>query len=146
MPEHSSEEIDAALEAQQALLESSLPLVFDTYDDAVERQVADPVVILLDCEDAIGGEIARSWLGADAVEDAIAHHAAHDPASDETTVFAYAFSLADCRREVPAVFPYLAAGLEAPLGRPGFRAVSITSGGASLLVVPPDARPGAGDG
>ncbi|HEX6960503.1 MAG TPA: hypothetical protein VF175_01440, partial [Lacipirellula sp.] len=85
------DDLEAALEAQQMLLETSLPLAFETYDDALNRKVKAPVVVLLDCEDAIGGEIARAWLGDEAVEDAIAHHAASDPSEDETTVFAYAF-------------------------------------------------------
>src|SRR5690349_1854211 len=68
-----SDDLNDALEAQQWLLESSLPLVFEAYDDAIQRKVVDPVVVLLDCEDAIGGEIARSWLGEETVEDAILH-------------------------------------------------------------------------
>ena len=135
------DDLEAALEAQQMLLETSLPLAFETYDDAVARKVKDPVVVLLDCEDEIGGEIARAWLGEEAVEDAIAHHAASDPAEDETTVFAYAFSLEECRREIPPVFPYLAPALAGPTDPRGFWAISVTSGGASLLIVPQDARP-----
>jgi hypothetical protein len=131
-------DLEAALESQQLLLETSLPLVFEAYDDAAKRKVKDPVVLLLDCEDAIGGEIARGWLGDEAVEDAIAHHAAGDPSSDETTVFAVAFSLAECQREIPSVFPYLEPALQAPLS--GFLAVSVTAGGASVLIVPEDAR------
>jgi hypothetical protein len=136
-----SDDLEAALEIQQLLLETSLPLVFETYDDAVRRKVNDPVIVLLDCEDEIGGEIARAWLGDEAVEDAVAHHAASDPSEDETTVFAYAFSLEECRREVPQVFPYLAPVLNGPLDPRGFWAISVTSGGASLLTVPEEARP-----
>ena len=122
------------------LLETSLPLVFEAYDDALARKLEEPVVILLDCEDQIGGEIARSWLGEEAVDDAIAHHAASDPTPDETTVFAVAFPLAECRREIPPVFPYLEPALEsAPTA--GFLAISVAAGGASVLIVPPDARP-----
>jgi hypothetical protein len=133
--------LEEALEAQQTLLETSLPLAFETYDEAVGRKVKDPVVLVLDCEDEIGGEIARSWLGDEAVDDAISYQAASDPASDATTVFAYAFSLEECRREVPPVFPYLAPALEAPPAPGGFWAIAVTSGGASLLTVPLDARP-----
>ena len=140
MPD-SPDDLDAALEAQQLLLETSLPLAFETYDDAVKRKVKEPVVLLLDCEDEIGGEIARTWLGDEAVEDAIAHNAARDPSEDETTVFAYAFSLEECRREIPPVFPYLAPALQAPPDERGFWAISITAGGASILTVPLDARP-----
>ncbi|MBA3480818.1 MAG: hypothetical protein H0T51_03290, partial [Pirellulales bacterium] len=51
------------------------------------------------------------------------------------------FSLEECRREVPPVFPYLAPALEAPPAPGGFWAIAVTSGGASLLTVPLDARP-----
>ncbi len=134
-----SDDLEDILESQQLLLETSLPLVFEAYDDACSRKIKDPVVLLLDCEDTIGGEIARSWLGDEAVEDAIADQAAADPAEHETTVFALAFSLAECRLEIPPVFPYLEPALEAPAG--GFLAVSITGGGASVLIVPAGARP-----
>ncbi len=136
-----SPDLEEALEAQQTLLETSLPLAFETYDDAVSRNVKDPVVLVLDCEDEIGGEIARSWLGDEAVDDAISDQAASDLAGDTTTVFAYAFSLEECRREVPPVFPYLAPALEAPAASGGYWAIAVTSGGASLLTVPLDARP-----
>jgi hypothetical protein len=130
---------DDALEAQQMLLETSLPLVFEIYDDALKRKVNAPVVLLLDCEDDIGGEIARSWLGDEAVEDAITHEAASNPEDGATTVFAIAFPLDECRREIPPVFPYLEPALTAPAS--GFLAVSITAGGASVLIIPEDARP-----
>lgn len=131
---------EQALEEQQMLLETCLELVFDAYDEAVGRGVVDPVVLLLDCEDAIGGQIARSWLGDETVDDAIAAEAARDPEEGETTVFAFAYPLSECREEIPPVFPYLAPGLEKP-PMDGFLAVSVTSGGASLLIVPFDARP-----
>jgi hypothetical protein len=140
MPD-SSPELEEALEAQQTLLETSLPLAFETYDDAVSRKVKDPVVLVLDCEDEIGGEIARGWLGDEAVDDAISYQAASDPGGDATTVFAYAFSLEECHREVPPVFPYLAPALKAPPAPGSFWAIAVTSGGASLLTVPLDARP-----
>jgi hypothetical protein len=56
-------------------------------------------------------------------------------------VFAYAFSLAECQREIPPVFPYLAPALQRPAGADAFWAIAITCGGASLLTVPLDARP-----
>lgn len=129
------------LEAQQLLLESSLELAFSAYDEALSSKLRDPVVFLLDCEDAIGGEIARSWLGEEAVADAIADHAVADEDEEtETTVFAHAFPFAQCRTEVPAVFPYLRPALETP-PVDGFLAISVTSGGASALTVPFTARP-----
>ncbi|MCC6492163.1 MAG: hypothetical protein IT424_03990 [Pirellulales bacterium] len=133
------EQLEEALEAQQWLLESSLPLVFEAYDDAIGRQVLEPVVLLVDCEDEIGGEIARGWLGDEAVEDAILAQSAEQAALDQTTVFAIAHSLAECQQEIPGVFPYLAAALRPPAQ--GFLALSVTAGGASVLIVPPEARP-----
>lgn len=130
---------DDALEAQQWLLESSLALVFDAYDEAVAANERDPVVFILDCEDAVGGEIARSWLGEQAIADAIADRALEDEES-ETTVFAHAFPFAKCRTEVPAVFPYLKGAFERPPAD-GFLAISVTAGGASALTVPFAARP-----
>lgn len=130
---------DDALEAQQWLLESSLALVFDAYDEAVAANERDPVVFILDCEDAVGGEIARSWLGEQAIADAIADRALEDEES-ETTVFAHAFPFAKCRTEVPAVFPYLKGAFEQPPAD-GFLAISVTAGGASALTVPFAARP-----
>jgi hypothetical protein len=136
-----SDELDDALEAQQWLLETSLPLVFEAYDDALRRAVEQPVVVLLDCEDQIGGDIARSWLGNETVDDAILHQADEiDEDGEATTVFAVAFSLQECRDEVPAVFPYLEPAL-AKAPEDGFYAISVTQGGASILIVPPDARP-----
>lgn len=133
-----AEEFDP-LEAQQMLLESSLELAFEAYDEALRDKLRDPVVFLLDCEDEIGGEIARSWLGAETINDAIADRAASDDEA-ETTVFAHAFPFAKCRTEVPAVFPYLEPALKSPPAD-GFLAISVTCGGASALTVPFDARP-----
>ena len=132
------DEIDS-LEAQQWLLESSLALAFDAYDEAIQAKQRDPVVFVLDCEDAIGGEIARSWLGEELIADAIADRALEDEES-ETTVFAHAFPFAQCRTEVPAVFPYLKPAFERPPAD-GFLAISVTAGGASALTVPFTARP-----
>ena len=130
--EESSE--DVALEAQQSLLEDSLELAFETYNAALEAKLSQPVVILLDCEDEIGGEIARGWLG-DAVDDAIESQSA-----ELTTVFADAFSWQECAEQVPQVFPYLSPVFQEPYPTDGFLAISVTAGGASALTVPFDAN------
>lgn len=138
-----SEEIPdevAALEAQQTLLEDSLELVFEIYDEALKDGLDEPVVILLDCEDPIGGEIARAWLGAEVVDDVILEQRAAEPSDDLTTVFAYAFPWVECAREVPSVFPYLAPVFDEALPPGEFLAISVTAGGASALLVPPTAR------
>ena len=134
---------DDALQQQQSLLESSLPAAFSAYDTAKQQGIAAPVVFLLDCEDQIGGEIAESWLGSQAVADAISHR--HSQAENEsipetTTVFAYGFPIDQCREEVPQVFPYLAPVFEEKLPSEGFLVIAVTAGGASALTVPFDAR------
>lgn len=141
MQESDSEQ--SALDAQQELVESSLELVFETFDDALKSSVEQPVVILLDCEDSVGGEIARSWLGSAAVDQAVAdrHEEEAEPSLAETTVFAYAFPFKKCMQEMPAFFPYLDPIWRQPYPDSGFLTIGITSGGASVLTVPFDARP-----
>lgn len=133
---------EAALEAQQMLLESSLEVAFRAYDDALSENIRDPVVFLLDCEDSVGGEIARSWLGDDAVDEAIAAQEmkSTSPAPFFTTVYACAFPFLKCRTEVPAVFAYLAPVFAGDAPTDGFLAIAVTSGGASALTVPFAAR------
>ncbi|QDU56238.1 hypothetical protein [Aeoliella mucimassa] len=123
------------LEQQQELAESSLPLLFETYDQAIERGLKTPVVILVDCEDEIGGQIARAWLGDDAVDDAIANNT-----DSETTVYARAESWKQCKQAVPETFEYLAPVFAEGPPDDGFLVVSVTAGGASALSVPMDAR------
>lgn len=123
------------LEEQQQLAESSLALLFETFDAAIAKGMKSPVVLLVDCEDDIGSQIVRAWLGDDAVEDAVANHA-----GSETTVYARAESFKHCRREVPETFEYLAPVFEAGPPMDGFLVISITAGGASALTVPMDAR------
>ncbi|MCH2114899.1 MAG: hypothetical protein MK171_08325 [Pirellulales bacterium] len=140
---------ESILDSQQELLETSLPLVFAAYDAARKSGMDQPVVLLIDCEDAIGRKIVRSWLGADTVQEAIEYRQLMDStelaASDEapggqTTVFAHAFSLEACRQEVPAVFPYLSSVFDELLPANAFLAIAVTCGGASALTVPLSAR------
>jgi hypothetical protein len=142
-----NDNVDMHLEQQQALLEGSLTLVFTACDQAVASGVSDPVVILLDCEDPIGEKVARGWLGDEAVDIAVGQVTAElsglvelSGQDEQTTVFAYAFAWEACLQEVPAVFPYLAPVFEQPPPRDGFMAISVTSGGASALTVPWNAR------
>jgi hypothetical protein len=138
-PTKDSAEDSASLDEQQTLLEESLELVVSVYNEASAEGVSEPVVLLLDCEDTIGSQIARSWLGSAAVDEAIADQRADDPSGESTTVFARAFPLDECARQVPAVFPYLAPIFEQALPADGFLAISVASGGASALTVPWDA-------
>ena len=125
---------------REELVESSLPLLFETYDEAVHSGLAEPVVFLLDCEDPLGGEIARAWLGEEAVEDAIAAQAAEAGSAESTTVFARAFSFAESRREIATAFPYLQGTFEEKPPQDVFIAVAISFGGAATFFVPLDAR------
>lgn len=145
-PDHLSEE--SILDAQQELLETSLPLVFAAFEAAANSGVAQPVVLLLDCEDPLGRQIAQSWLGASTVQEAIEYRqltdtmelATDDGVPGQTTVFAHAFSLDACREEVPAVFPYLAPVFDQQLPANTFLAIAVTCGGACALTVPLSAQ------
>lgn len=134
---------NAALEEQQELLENSLPAAFSAYDAAKQQGIVEPVIFLLDCEDEIGREIASSWLGNEAIEDAIEQRQLSDADEEDgsvTTVFAHAFPLEQCRREVPTVFPYLKPVFNETLPENSFLAIVVASGGASALTVPLAAR------
>ena len=133
---------DDVLEAQQELLESSLPVAFEAYDQARNSGMKLPVVFLLDCEDPVGREIVQSWLGAESVQDAVEQRqlSQQDQADSRTTVFTHAFPWLDCRTEVPEVFPYLEPVFDEEYPENGFLAIAVTRGGASALTVPFTAR------
>lgn len=131
------QELEAALEQQQDLVESSLVAVFEAYDAARAENIKQPVILVVDCEDEVGEAIAKAWLGADAVEDAIAERVL----DDETTVFTAAFAWRDCQRELPDLFPYLAPVFDGPSPEDGILVIGVTCGGASALTAPFDARP-----
>lgn len=138
MPADPADAADDPLEAQQLLVESALPLVFEAYDEASAEGIADPLVVLVDCEDELGGAIARGWLGDEKVDDAIA---AEGTDGDTTTAFARAIAWAECREELAEAFPYLAEVLGSPPPGDGVLVIGVTAGGASALTAPLDARP-----
>jgi len=127
---------DPAAQAQQELLESCVDLVVETREAALADKVSDPVVLLIDCEDDIGQEIATAWLGAEVVRNAIADQRLDDPNGDVTTVYATAFAWDKCRHEIPSVFDYLAPMFESRPPASGFLAIAVTAGGASAFTVP----------
>jgi hypothetical protein len=133
------------LEEQQALAESSLELVFETYDLAVADKLRQPIVVLVDCEDALGSQFARAWMGDEAVDNAIAQARLDEEAQfdeeTQTTVFARPVTWADAKRELPPAFPYLAEVFQANYPADGILVVAIAAGGACALTAPWDARP-----
>ncbi|MEO1496885.1 MAG: hypothetical protein AAFV43_07015 [Planctomycetota bacterium] len=134
--------LEAALEAQQTLVESSLELVRTTYRESLDEGVKRPVVVLVDCEDDLGGQVARGWLGDEEIDDAIAlqhadNEADHDAdAGVDTTVFARALPWNEAAGDLREAFPYLAPALDTPPSDDGVFVISITAGGASALTAP----------
>jgi hypothetical protein len=129
---------------REALIEDSLAQVFETYDLARSDGITNAVVLLLDCEDEIGSQIARAWDGDDAVDAAIMANADGDERGDNAaliTTLARWESFKRCRRELPKVFPYLAGTFEQPPPEDGFVTVVVAFGGAATFIVPLDARP-----
>ncbi len=141
MADHLPPDVDQALEQQQELAEASLPSIFEAYDDAIAEEMDHPVVIVIDCEDQLGAQISRAWLGDETVDEAIAMQAAQGEEESQTTVFVAAFAFADCRVEACKAFPYLSEVFDQPPGSDGVLVVSITAGGASALTAPMEARP-----
>ncbi|TWT42527.1 hypothetical protein [Botrimarina hoheduenensis] len=146
-------ELEAALDAQQTLVESSLPLVREVFLQAQRDRVAHPLVVLIDCEDELGGDVARGWLGDETVNDAIAlqhaeqvaareNEAADEPEHDEdhdepaTTVYAHGIAWSEARGVLSAAFPYLEPILDMKPAPEGILVISITAGGASALTAP----------
>ena len=138
---------EEALEAQQDLVEQSLDLVFTTYDEAISAKVESPVVLVVDCQDQLGGQIAQGWLGEEAVYEAILLHQSEqegedqeEPFPDTPVAFARALAWKECRDELVGAFPYLAEVLQATPPEDGVLVISITAGGASALTAPFSAR------
>jgi len=121
------------MQRRQELADSRLEQIFSEHDGALDHGVVEPVVFLIDCEDEIGSEIARQWAGDEAVDRALAEH------RWSVTTLASAVSFAECREEVPQLFPYLADSFDHP-PEEGFLAIVIASGGAASFVVPFDAQ------
>lgn len=127
------------LELQQLLVESTLPLVFETYDHAIEEGVAQPIILVVDCEDELGGQIARGWLGDEAIDDAIAAESGDDP-ENETTALARAVGWSDAGQAISDAFPYLAPIFDGRPPEDGVLVIGVTAGGASALTAPWEAR------
>ncbi len=131
-----------AMEQRQTLVESSLPQLFETFDAGLEEGLTDPVVVLVDCEDAIGSRFARAWVGEEEVDEAIRQQRAAGVEADLTVTVAVAFDWSECQQEMPQYFPYLAETFREPPPLEGFLAVVISHGGAGTFTVPFEARSG----
>ena len=136
----SDESLNQALEQQQDLVEANLPTVFTAYDEAKSEGVNEPLILLVDCEDDLGGQIARGWLGDEQVDNAIAIENQSKENESLTTIFALPTEWQESREELSESFPYLAEFFEGEYPQDGLLVLSITAGGASGLGVPFDAR------
>ncbi len=136
----SDESLNQALEQQQDLVEANLPTVFTAYDEAKSEGVIEPLILLVDCEDDLGGQIARDWLGDEQVDNAIAIENQSKENESLTTIFALPTEWHESREELSESFPYLAEFFEGEYPQDGLLVLSITAGGASGLGVPFDAR------
>ena len=133
------------MDGREILIESALPQLFGAFDAAVEGGLIDPVVLLIDCEDTIGGPIAREWDGSDAVDAAIMSNAIDGQTSntDErtTTILVKTVSFFDGQQELSRWFPYLSDALSKGPTVDEFYVVVISFGGAGVFTVPMSVRP-----
>lgn len=136
----SDESLNQALEQQQDLVEANLPTVFTAYDEAKTEEINEPLILLVDCEDELGGQIARGWLGDEQVDNAISIENQSKESESLTTLFALPTEWQESREELSESFPYLAEFFEGDYPKDGLLVLSITAGGASGLGVPFDAR------
>ena len=128
---------------REAMVESCLDRIFAAYDFGIEEKIVDPVIFLVDCEDVVGGAVARGWEGDDAVDAAIMANAESDSLEGKlpTTILTTAVSFVDSCTEVPRWFPYLEETLSQGPPCDAFYVIAITFGGAGVFSVPLSARP-----
>lgn len=132
-------DFEADMNAREELLEGSLDQVQAIYVEALEEGVYFPVVFLVDCEDVLGGKLARDWVGREEVDEAIeANQAASNHAL--TTTFAQALSFRDCQETVPLMFPYLQGTFQQAPPEGTFIVVVVACGGAATFFAPIETR------
>lgn len=128
-------DLEADMDAREELLEGSLEQVYTVYEESLGEGVYFPVVFLVDCEDELGGRLARDWVGREEVDEAIeANHAGGS--NTITTTFAQCLSFQDCQDYVPQMFPYLQGSFQQAPPEGTFIAIVIASGGAGSFFVP----------
>lgn len=131
------------MRGRETMVESCLDRIFVAYDLGIHEGIVDPVVLLVDCEDSVGGEVARGWEGDDAVDGAIMANADSDSNHEDTptTILIRAVSFVDSQMDIPECFPYLQETFSQDSGADEFYVVAITFGGAGAFTVPFSARP-----
>jgi hypothetical protein len=128
-------DFEADMDAREELLEGSLEQVYTVYEEALEDGVYLPVVFLIDCEDELGGKLARDWVGREEVDEAIESNRAAGKGT-LTTTFAQCLSFQDCQDYVPKMFSYLQGSFQQAPPEGTFVAIVIASGGAASFFVP----------
>ena len=134
-PATAERDLDADMDAREALLEGSMEQVLSVYDEALDDGMHLPVIFLVDCEDQIGGKLARDWVGREEVDEAITANRAAGNA-ELTTTFAQSLSFADCQEYVPRMFPYLQGTFDQPPGEDRMITLVVAEGGAATFFVP----------
>ena len=134
-PPKKDRDLAADMDTRESLLEGSLEQVLSVFDEALDDGMHLPVIFLVDCEDQIGGKLARDWVGREEVEEAITQNrATGNP--DLTTTFAQSLSFADCQEYVPKMFPYLQGTFDRPPSEDQMITIVVAAGGAATFFVP----------
>ncbi len=133
-----AENQDLDMEACEQLIEDCLSRLQDAHKEALQADISDPVLFLIDCEDRVGATIARNWEGDDAVDSAILANAGGDHGEREIigTVLTRAISFEESRRDVPKLFPYLAVSFEQLPPKGHFLVIVVAYGGSATFFAP----------
>ena len=126
------------MEGRGQFVEDCLGRLVDAYESACREGVSNPIVFLIDCEDAVGATIARAWEGDDAVDSAILANAGDGRDEEEkiATVLTRAFAFKESRQEVSSLFPYLTISFEQTPPEGHFMAVVVAYGGGATFFIP----------
>jgi hypothetical protein len=128
-------DLEADMDAREELLEGSMEQVYTVYEESLQDGVYLPVVFLVDCEDELGGKLARDWVGREEVDEAIESNRS-DSKRALTTTFAQCLSFQDCQDYVPKMFSYLQGSFQQAPPEGTFIAIVVACGGAATFFVP----------
>ncbi len=118
-----------------AFLRAYLKQVRAAFDNAVVKQMPQPIVFLVDCEDDIGGRIARAWCGDAAVDQQIAARK-NGQRPGKTTVLVRALPYQTAQEMVQFDFKYLTEIFPEPPTTDEVCVLIVGMGGAASLFVP----------